>query len=306
MSAVIVRRSARLFARMAYLFTPKRSCMGRILRNRLLKVLPIKDFLRSDALSVLYSRYMNPKSLDAEVLFFGSSHTEYAINPYAHKGQAIWNYGLTCCDLCQTYQLIAHFVPISPYCKKVYVGLDFWQRGMQTEFSSWFIYALAVSELLSLPLRNELFAGRYRKIIDERLVDIASDQATLEKTASGYNSRGTCAYNSAEERASAHIKFLSYKPTELRYLEKIKAFCKRQGVDLVFFIAPCRKDYISVLYRYDAGLNDEIKAAVGDSALEDYFDDDDFGDDDFGDTDHLNLNGAIKFTSKIMASGEGL
>lgn len=106
------------------------------------------------------------------------------------------------------------------------------------------------------------------------------------------------------ERALHHYKIYQKYDNQWPLLEEICQFCASAGIRPVIVDSPTRSDYTAVLDEVGKGadLSADLKQIAKRLGVLFVEMSGGFDDEDFADADHLNFNGAVKLTRRLMDS----
>ena len=104
------------------------------------------------------------------------------------------------------------------------------------------------------------------------------------------------------QRINQHFKIYDKYNNQIFLLRKICEFCKNNNLSLYLFVSPNRSDYNKIVGELASG-NDVlswIRDICQEYNLPLYDVRNNYDDECFVDTDHLNVDGAVKFTRDII------
>lgn len=240
----------RLFWKFICRFLNPRKPLGRMVQRRCVKRrLPDHKLWDSIGHIIAIFEHFDPK-IDA--LFLGSSHTAYGIAPKAFQTLRAWNAGYSSGDLkmaYSTYQVLRTKWPKAPG-QIVVISDDFWAVSHQCELAPEFYQPLILTQFTPHRFSSEFRLHPHLRLIQKRITSYR-EQYTLDKH---LDERGFIAglcyrgrergFPDALKRIRRHCKMVHYKPSQLHYLEQLKADILADGRQLIFLRFPVRDDYL--------------------------------------------------------------
>lgn len=290
------------FWRLIAPLTPHRSILGRMIRTRGCHRPRPTPQLQADVARA--QAIVDTFDSETDVLVFGSSHALHAVNPECARTLKFWNASFVSGDAMMDYYAYMGLRKRWPQREGqcVLLNEDFWLGMLQTEYTIYFAQITILHEVMSMPYRCRWLMWPYERVVRKLL---ATNLPAVSKR--GYvRSLGENG-KTAQERCLGHIKFLKHRPTELAWLEKLRAQVEADGRHLIFFRTPLDDDYRKVFetFRERAwAICSKVRAGL---PVLDYSATLPPSERCFADADHLSPEGACWFTplleSDLLALG---
>lgn len=296
------------FLRLVYHFMPKHSAPRRLLTVRLRKLRTnpecIDTELEADVQRCkLILDYFDSKT---EVLFIGSSHTAFGFAPKEWQTLHTWNAGIDAGTLKVAYAMYnALRKKWQGAGQLVVLSDDMFGCSNQMELTTLFLMPLVLTKYTDYRFDSNLLLRPFLKRLEKvmaRLSNIELPEAILAE-------RGFCKNDANEEitkescieRAQGHLKFTTFEPTELIWLERLKEAVEADGRRLVFLRFPCHPDYTAAIEAACKNGMDawqRYKPYYKDCIHLDYFSYP-LDESSYADADHLTTEGARHFSRLI-------
>lgn len=242
----------RFFWHAIYLFLPRRSRLARVVKTR--------GFKRQVRQRKIYrwTRHFNAviSNFDShtELLLLGSSHVVFGINPTVFQSLRGWNAAVHSGDYRTAYYLYMYLRKawVKEPGQKVLVGEDFWAPFFQLEWAPPYYLCCILHCLINMPYRTTLLMKTCERAV-QYVMEYWRSRVRPVRNVATY--RGYAIYRredwsdsiTAAERVRKHLKFLDFKPTELRWLERLVAAIREDGREVIFLRFPFRADYREAL-----------------------------------------------------------
>lgn len=271
-------------------FLPRSSIYRRILYTRVIKKKHSQDEIALFKKPI--EKQFCREAFFSQVICLGTSHMQYAFRPNEIL-EAAWNLAIPNCDFRTMYFIAKHALRINPHVRFV-IGVDFWLKALQMEFTRDYPLLVLLDGLGIVPLQNRFMADelyQYGQVYELPI----SDKWVFDK---GFWEGLDYSDTPVIKRVSQHLKFLKLKDTESIWFSRLIALCQKNGSHPVVVFPPARADYRALLPK-EKMLFDIYRHICNGIPVLDLFSDMSFSTDDFGDTDHLNLIGATKFSRLI-------
>lgn len=258
--------------------------------------------------------YLDFHSKELNVLFLGSSHTYFGVNPKfiqsncfnaSHVGQSL--------DI--DLEIFNRYVKKSDKLKYLFVPVDYFslynQIGVGVE--KWRVknynlyYGINKSsriedyfEILNGKFKNNIF--RIVKYYKYHKTDIACNNLGWGFKYSSKNNWDLISTGTVAARRHTKKNELFFKEN-IAILNKIVSIAKGKNIKVIFFTSPAYKTYVSQLNKCQLQTTiSEVKMIASSNSNVSYFNflnDKSFISEDFHDADHLNEIGAKKFSIKL-------
>jgi hypothetical protein len=255
-----------------------------------------------------HKRAIIENNLEADTLVLGSSHALYAVAPLLMPGQVV-NLANVSQDLYYDCELARRYIGRMPRLRRIILEISFfsWERSLGESDEKWrgdlYVHAFGI-----YPQKRTFRTGHYSQWAAfgwERVLGVRREPDP-------FDSRGWL-------RADGRLDCVSGKVAALRHLKSMRQStlpvnqeltrglirtCRSRGIEVVLVTLPAHECYRRVL---DAAVVARTRAATESIRREwdvrhfDYFADARFDDADYLDGDHLNTQGAEKF-SRILAT----
>ena len=234
----------------SHCFNPRKP-FGRLVRRRCIKRrLPDYKFWEAIGHNIATFEHFDPK-IDA--LFLGSSHTAYGIAPKAFQTLRAWNAGFCSGDLKMAYyayQVLRKKWEKSPR-QTVIISDDFWAVSNQAEFAPEYYVPLILTQFTGHHFDSSFRLKPHLMLVQETIQAYRNTNTSLSQH---IDERGFMFGNMPNERVRGlpsvttrirrHCKMVHYKPSQLHYLEQLKANILADGRRLVFLRFSVRDDYL--------------------------------------------------------------
>lgn len=235
-----------------------------------------------------------------EELFLGGSQTAYGFIPKYFSNTA-FNMSSNSQDSFTSFSLFNILKDKMPNLKTVFLrygvfsgGFDVSKARTYKDLCSCFKY------LFDIDYSPKNYKKKYVKISKQL------DKLPLLPCKNGYIDLGNPNPNkdsTAKVRANYHLREHNREIKQDIWIEKLDELTKKCGgenVKLILVITPVTAEYRSYLPPSDVLFKDiyDLSKKLNIKIIN-FFEDEDFTAEDFYDSDHLNLNGAIKFTKKL-------
>ncbi|MGL5260970.1 MAG: hypothetical protein ACRC9P_01130, partial [Bacteroides sp.] len=238
---------------------------------------------------------------DTKVLFLGSSHGAYGIDP-SFFSDKVFNLCSNSQDLYYSYMLYKTlFCKLESLeslvlCYSVFSSGFECQKTIGKDFCAYFKHFFQIS---------------YKYEDDKNMRPYEKDLGRLTKkslpphglVSLGYSQPSECfADYPASKRALSHMRENNRENDQFSYLEQIANLCKENNHQLIVLFPPVRQDYLEHTPD-EAILFEKVFSLAKNSRFDilSLYASPQFLFEDFGDPDHLNLKGAAKL-SKILDS----
>ena len=188
---------------------------------------------------------------ETEALFLGSSHTVYGFAPKNCRRLRAWNAGFNSGDLKMayyTYQALRDKWPKQPG-QCVVISEDFFMNSTRCEFSSEFYQPLLLSQFSAFRFDKSFRLAPHRRLIAQRSAAVRASgipEAILAERGFIPNLTPNLELESAEAaiaRARRHCKMAYYTPSQLPWLEQLKAAVIADERTLIFLRYPASERY---------------------------------------------------------------
>lgn len=257
------------------------------------------------------NEYLAKNAPEVRTLILGSSHAYYDIIPEV-LGGSTFNLANVSQNYHYDYALLKNYdfrnlktiiLPVSYF--------SFYDSEMEDSDSDW-QYAINYKVYMGIDEHSDLSRYNFEisrfPIFVEKLKALPKEKTlSCDSLGAGNDYQGQSPKESLESSgiatAARHTSpTLIAVDSNIRYLEKIAKYCHSKGIELILITTPAYKSYYAHLNR--AQLNEthriiNILAKRYNLKYYDFMWDNRFQEGDFYDADHLNRDGAIKFT-KIL------
>ena len=241
----------RLFWKCIYRCFDARKPFGRLVRRRCIKR-RLPDYKFWEAIGHCIATF---EHFDTQIdtLFLGSSHTIYGIAPKLFQHLRAWNAGFCSGDLKMAYYAYQTLRKQWPKAsgQTVIISDDFWAVSNLSEFAPEFYVPLILTQFTGHHFDSSFRLRPHLKLVkqtiqayrnnDNSLAQHIDERGFMYGSTPNERVRGLPAVT---ERICRHCKMIYYKPSQLHYLERLKADILEDGRQLVFLRFPVRDDYL--------------------------------------------------------------
>lgn len=257
--------------------------------------------------------FLDNNSNNIEVLFLGSSHAYYGINP-KFVTKSAFNASHISQTLDLDYEILKKYknnwgkleyivIPIDYFTlfSRLSKDVEYWRlKNYNIYYKMNLSNKLADnSELLSINLKSNI-----RRILSFYLLN--KNSITCSKLGFGNNYK-KCKdlVETGKTAAIRHTKKdLSKLQESIEIINNFIKFASEHNVEIIFYTSPAYKTYVSNLDKNQLNITiktiTEICKNTDNCSYYNFLDDKNFKADDFRDADHLNPRGAEKLTKKIF------
>ena len=241
----------RFFWKCVYRFFNPHKPFGRLVRRRCVKR-RLPDYRFWDAVGHCIATFEH-FDIQTDVLFLGSSHTLYGIAPKEFQTLRAWNAGFCSGDLKMAYYAYQTLRKMWEKCpgQAVVLSDDFWAVSNQAEFVPEFYVPLILTQFTDHRFDSSFRIKPHLKLVQKTIQAYRNTNTSLSQH---IDERGFMFGNMPNERVRGlpdviarirrHCKMVHYKPSQLHYLERLKADILADGRRLVFLRFPVRDDYL--------------------------------------------------------------
>lgn len=242
---------------------------------------------------------------NVETLILGDSHAQFGCVPFL-IGENAYNCAFNANSLYESFETLKKSAELCPELKTVVLFCSFYNGGYSLVRTTEAWRCKILEKRLGIP-----FDFSVNKTIDFSLYEkiIAGLKPSTDKVyCQGFDFVGQQINRSTKktrDRVLHHFKIYQKYSNQWEILRGFCDFCKQKGLRAILVNPPVRGDYAAVLNEVGGGVSliDEIKIISIEKGVLLIDASDGFGDDDFADADHLNFNGAVKLTRRIMEAG---
>lgn len=247
-------------------------------------------------------RQLEKNSQKIDTLILGDSHAQLGVLP-AIMGEGAFNYAFCANSLYEDYCCLKKALELCPKIKKVILVLSFYNGGYCLVRTSTAWRCRVLESLLGFKFDyslNQDFNWKFwNKVISRAKID--EDFFTSQ----GYDFTGQriiANQKKVSEKVEKHYGLYQKYHNQWKILEDICDLCRECSIELYFTNSPVRFDYQEHLNHLSNAA--DVYAPIMEIAerkqvkflrIEDAFEPE-----DFADTDHLNFNGAVKFSRLIQ------
>lgn len=277
----------------------------RAMARPLRRVLPKRPKLYNDEVFLSYVARkragLMQKADSFNVLALHASTADYAFCPMPHD--RAYNLGLTSGDHHSTYFLYINVRDKMVNLGDIVVFALPWATGYCLSRSQERYRCVAYRHFFNIPLQDDgLYKQRYVTCIEKRCreIKIPAPQADY----CGYDRKTYYGVNiSAEDRVRTHLRENRREPDQMIWLQRLLDDASLSGHRVHIVIPPFRSDY---RIEFEKAISPEeifrkyYELNLGSHQVLNYYSSCKFGDECLGDTDHLNEEGARRFTHEIM------
>lgn len=274
----------------------------------------LEIYLRSIPNDYSYkNEFLEQNSGKLEYIFFGSSHSYYGINPEYIEGHS-FNASHIAQSLDYDYAIFNKYNKKLRNLKAIIIPIDYFSLVLRLSngVQKWRIknYEIYYNIHKSDDLRHhyEILGIKF----SENIIRLYNSLKSREFTSITCNELGFCdiikdqsdLYETGILAAKRHTKKdWRYFNPNVSILNDFIGYAKDKDIEIVFITFPAFQSYLQNLK--DEQLNITIKTVReltennDNCSYYNFLNDSDFESNDFRDADHLNTNGAIKFTEKL-------
>lgn len=231
-------------------------------------------------------------------IFLGTSHVAYGVNP-KFFGNKSYNLGSTSQDLFTSYSLLKKVTKYKNI-NKIFIEYAIFSNGFDLAYIKsgvditscyGYLYGIDYKEQKKIETNKYLL----KDIENNFRINIMNDNGYLYPPP-------VLSASDVQERAKKHMREHKRTNSQMFYFNKISEIAKKNNIKLYVVTFPVRSDLIKFFPDKDYLFKDINKMAeeIGFTYLN-FYNDLEFEWNDFWDYDHLNENGAEKFTKKLKA-----
>ena len=237
-----------------------------------------------------------------DTLILGDSHAQFGIVPFL-MGTGAYNYAFNANSLYETFESLKFAAGHLKNLKTVVLMCAFYNGGFSLIRGSEAWHCRILAKKIGMNYDFSLNPGYDFDLYDKIIEKIVPDPDKI--CCQGYDFVGQRINRSTkktQKRALHHYKIYQKYDNQWPILEEICRFCASAGIRLVVLDAPARSDYMAVLRDASQGadLSADMKQILKRHGVLFINMSDGFDDEDFADADHLNFNGAVKLTRRLM------
>lgn len=239
-----------------------------------------------------------------ETLISGDSHAQFGCLPFV-MGADAYNCAFNANSLYESFETVKRAAEMCPRLKTVVLFVSFYNGGYSLVRTTEAWRCRILEKYLGFP-----FDFSVNKTIDVRLYDKSIEKLRLSGDnlcCQGFDFAGLRISRSTKktrDRVLHHFKIYQKYSNQWDVLRNFCDFCKEKGLRAVLVCPPARSDYTETLKEIVGGgvsLIENISDIAAEKGVVLLDTRDGFADDDFADADHLNFNGAVKLTRRIMS-----
>lgn len=247
---------------------------------------------------------------EIEVLFLGSSHAYFGVNPDFIEKRRSFNAAHVSQTLVYDLEILKTYSDQLNSLKYLVLPIDYFtlfSEGLPETFIKNYVIYYGISIEGSLKDRIEIINGQNKlnQVFNyylRNVTNITCNEKGWGKTYSSSNQQDLD--KEGKFRALRHTaKTSKFVDKNVRVLNEIISFAKSKGVKIIFYTSPAFQTYVSRLNPTQLNTTiDKIVKVVGlnkDLYYFNFLSDNTFVKNDFWDGDHLNEIGAKKLTQKI-------
>lgn len=246
----------------------------------------LSDLIKMSEKGPLRIKKMFDAKTSITTLCLGSSHSVYSFNE--SRIPNAFNAGVACQDMRYSYEMYnkiqeKHNPP------NVIVLFSIFSPGYELEKSSYRFFSASYSACWGIDYQLEENRKNFERL-ESLIRKVKVDDNTFSRPRS-FMPKNTDMLN---HRTDRHLKNYNRSDIGYYYLDKIANLAKKNGQNMLVVTAPVNSEYKSLV-------KDKVKFNLNekDYKVIDFYNSTYFDDSDFGDYDHLNEQGADKFTRKI-------
>ena len=243
---------------------------------------------------------------DIETLIIGDSHAQSGVVPFLID-EKTYNYAQNANDLFVMFESLKVARSHCTHLKNVICAIDFYNRGYNEVMGASSYKVQVVAKELGFADKVDFSVNQYH---DYKHTDkiIAKVKAKKDHRlyCQGFDFVGMSPVKWSKkdyERAEHHFKIYAKYNNQLVWFEKICRFCADNQLKLTVIVPPHRSDYEAYVTEKAGGRDvlADFKKICADYGLSlyDFRTGTEIADEDFTDPDHLNFNGAVKFSRQL-------
>ena len=256
--------------------------------------------------------YLDKNSHDIEVLFLGSSHTYYGINP-DYISEKTFNAAHISQSIDYDFEILKKYESKWGQLKYIVIPMDYFtlfskiSNGNETWRTKNYVIYYGINIEGNLRDNFEILSFKSDVTLRRILAYYISNKPSLTSSNLGFGQFGIESQDlkkSGETAARRHkmsseINFIDNQ----KVVREIIAFASREDAKVVFYSSPAYHTYVSQLDKNQLEMTSEtVKDFVSNNSNCSYFnflEDSSFAANDFSDADHLNESGAKKLSLKF-------
>lgn len=243
---------------------------------------------------------------NVKTLILGDSHAQFGCVPFL-IGESAYNCAFNANSLYESFETLKKAAELCPELQTVVLFCSFYNGGYSLVRTTEAWRCKVLEKCLGIP-----FDFSVNKMMDFRPYDkiIAGLTPSTDKIyCQGFDFVGQHINRSTKktrDRVLHHFKIYQKYNNQWGILRDFCDYCKQRGSRAVLVNPPVRSDYKAVLNEVGGrvSLIDDINDISTEKGVLLIDASDGFDDDDFADADHLNFNGAVKLTRRIMQAGK--
>lgn len=239
-------------------------------------------------------------------IVIGDSHGQAGVAPFL-VGESVYDYAFGSNGLYEMWLQLQRATELCPKLKKVLLFVSYYHGGYCLAKTRQNLFCRILQRHLGFKYdfseeQEKLFA-KMDKVIDGFTL---SERRVL---CQGYDFPGLTISQETPKamagRVAKRVHLYQTYDNQWHYLDDICQFCQEKGLELVFIDTPLRADWLAVQNQLTKGedIYARLKEYAAKYAVKFYHYQDGFEDADFADGDHLNVNGAVKLTRRLIADG---
>jgi hypothetical protein len=263
------------------------------------------------ASSLRYKRQIADTHFDADTLILGSSHATDGVAPRFLHGAAV-NLANISQDLYYDCEIARLYVPHMPRLRRLVLEASYltWEYSLSRSTEHWRVEIYY--HVFGIPPQHWSWRlGYYSRIASYGAARAAClrREPNIFDPDGWHQQNGTLDPRTGKSAADRHLSFMSQEETATN-IERTAILvrdCRSRGVEVVLVTFPVHECYRKELNQEALQrMRKTTYRFCGENRVRhlDYFEDGRFTADDFADGDHLNVNGAEKFT-RILESDLG-
>jgi hypothetical protein len=304
--------------------------MNKFLRLVLLFALPILVLgigleigLRNIPNDYVYKKeYLKNNADSIEILFLGSSHAYFGINPQFINNKKSFNAGQVAQSVGYDYKILEHYFSNSQRLETIVLPVSYFSfhYKIETGTESWRVKNYSIYHDLYTTNRLNDYSEILSNSVKSGLLRVSNyylkNKAEIACSHLGYGLNNTYAKQRDLAETGAHTAKMHTYPELEDFEENYQAmlsiikFAEQRNIKVLLYTPPAFETYVNNLYPVQ--LNKAIATAQAlDKAFENTYyinllQDKSFVERDFYDADHMNEFGAEKLTKKIDSVLAGL